>query len=219
VKLVSAVYKEWYPFNQMFQDLRVGFHPAQLDGASALLLWGGEDISPSIYGQHRPKIGYSGPEKMSVRDETEVSLAKEAIRLNIPIIGICRGAQLMCAVSGGSLFQHVTNHAGQTHECETDRGTTIVSNSLHHQMMNLSKVDHYRIAWIEPGISHAYIGEDGPIANPLPYEPEIVYIPKTKALCIQGHPEFMDEKNPFVKYCLELVEQYILANVNVPHRC
>lgn len=198
----------------MFNKLKAVYHPAQLDGMDALLLWGGEDISPSIYGQHSPKFGHSGPEKMSVRDEVEVALAKEAMSRSIPIIAICRGAQLMCAVSGGTLFQHVTHHAGPVHTCLTDEGHEIVINSLHHQMMNLEKVDHHAIAWLEPGISHSYIGQDGPMANPLPYEPEIVFIPASRALCIQGHPEFMEENNPFVAYCLELVDKWLLSKTD-----
>jgi len=213
MKLVSAIYKDWYPFDKMFQQLKVGFHPIQLDGASALLLWGGEDISPSIYRQKCPKIVYSGPDEPSVRDLIEIALAKEAIRLGIPIIAICRGAQLMCALSGGSLFQHVTHHDGPSHVCQTDEGGEIVSNSVHHQMMNVEKTNYHRIAWIEPGISSVYINGDGPIEDHPKFEPEIVYFPETKALCIQGHPEYMEEKNPFVKYCLELVDKYVLSNV------
>lgn len=211
-RLASAIYKDFYPFDKMFQELKVVFHPAQLQGVDALLLWGGEDISPSIYGHKRPRLGYSGPEKMSVRDATEVALAQEAIRLGIPILGICRGAQLACCLSGGSLFQHVTNHAGPMHTCLTDEGEEIEINSLHHQMMNVDGIKNYHdVAWIEPGISDVYITQDGPVEVKPVREHEIVFIPATKALCIQGHPEFMEESNPFVKYSLELVDKYVLS--------
>lgn len=216
MRLASAIYKDWYPFAGMFKDLKVVHHPAQLQADDVLLLWGGEDISPSIYGQKRPRIVYSGPEKMSVRDETEVALARSAIERNIPILGICRGAQLMCCLSGGSLFQHVTNHAGPMHACLTDEGEEIEINSLHHQMMNVEGIKNYHdVAWIEPGISSIYINQDGPIADKPAREREIVWFPDTKALCIQGHPEFMDEKNPFVYYCQNLVDKYILSNAVV----
>lgn len=209
--LASAIYKEWYPFDRLFDRCKTVYHPSQLDDVTALLLWGGEDISPSIYGQKPFQGRYCGPKLPSVRDRTEIDLANEAIRRSIPIIGICRGAQMMCALSGGGLFQHVNGHTGRFHTLIRDDGTEIDSNSLHHQMMDLRKVDHRLIAWTPEPLSHTYCVENGE-AEPPEKEPEIAWIPKSKALCIQGHPEFLEVDNPFVKYCLELTEQYVVNN-------
>ena len=43
-------------------------------------------------------------------------------------------------------------------------------------------------------------------------EPEVVMFPKIKALAVQGHPEWMDSKHPFVKYNLDLIKEKLLCN-------
>lgn len=177
-----------------------------------LVIWGGEDISPHYYGE---TVGrYTGAENLpSKRDALEAALAQRAMEIGMPIVGICRGAQLMCALSGGKLVQHVTGHAGfGGHDMETDDGRVLLTNSLHHQMMFPWKVDHKLIAWTPKRRSTVYLGEnDRPIAeaNEMP-EPEIVWFPKTKSLGIQGHPEFINDiKDPFVSYCVEKINAYV----------
>jgi hypothetical protein len=212
VQLCSAIFSEFYPFQDLFDRYLTVVAPAQLPDDGVLLLWGGEDISPSLYDQ-KPRFTHASA-NLSERDTIEVALVNEARRRNIPILGICRGAQLMCALSGGSLFQHVDHHAGPNHPIELEDGKTLITNSYHHQMLNLKKrgsnekVDHRLIAWTAPKRSTLYLSEKPTEAPDV--EPEIVYFPKTNALCIQGHPEFLDEQNPFVKYSLDLVKQYCL---------
>lgn len=214
MRLSSAIYADFYPFNKLFDSCRQVFRPEHLTDDSVLLLWGGEDISPSIYGQ-QPEYTYA-PDLPSIRDRMEINLVGRAVELGLPIIAVCRGAQLMCCLSGGSLYQHVNNHAGQNHILKLDSGGVIASNSYHHQMMNLNKrdgkgkVDHHLIGWVDPvlGTQHKVQGGDAPKPD---LEPEIVYFPRTKALCIQGHPEYLTQDNPFTKYCVELVQQYTLA--------
>ena len=149
-----------------------------------------------------------------MRDIIEVTVAKEAIKRGIPVIGICRGAQLMCALAGGSLIQHVSGHGiWKGHPCVTSDGKSFMINSVHHQMMNLEKVDHDLIAWTEPKVSKTFIGQDDQeIAvchTEVFREPEIAWLPSVKALCIQGHPEFASAQNPFINYTLELVERLV----------
>lgn len=76
-----------------------------------VLLTGGTDISPAIYHQER---GSFTDIPDSTRDHTEVSLIKKCMVLGVPIVGICRGAQLISSVYGGHLVQHDTtkNHLG-----------------------------------------------------------------------------------------------------------
>jgi hypothetical protein len=181
----------------------------------ALVIWGGADISPSIYGQL--SNCYTGPDKPTPKDQLEMELAYEAMDKGIPIIGICRGAQLMCALAGGKLIQHVTNHAGGYHDIVTKDGRTFSCPSVHHQMMWPWDVEHEFIAWTPKPRSTKYLGEPLPddkeaigqfLELPGP-EPEIVWFPKVKSICIQSHPEFVPNvKHPFVQYSLELVKHY-----------
>jgi gamma-glutamyl-gamma-aminobutyrate hydrolase PuuD len=72
-----------------------------LDG---LLLPGGMDVDPVHYGEEPHRLL---EEVDPVRDETELYLAKRALREDMPILGICRGEQLLNVAAGGSLFQDI----------------------------------------------------------------------------------------------------------------
>jgi hypothetical protein len=188
----------------------------------ALIVWGGGDISPAIYGQ-KGNTTCGAEDHLSSRDRLEVAMVNKCVELGVPIIGICRGAQLMCAMSGGSLVQHVNNHAGGYHEIVTDKGKYYNCPSLHHQMMypwvdggEGSEFEY--IAWCEKARSDVYLGppnEDDSDGKAIRLklkgpEPEILWFPKTKSLCIQSHPEFITNvDHPFVKYCLDLTKQYV----------
>jgi putative glutamine amidotransferase len=90
--------------------------PAQPVGAEALLepfdgllLAGGGDIEPARYGagDHPAQYGID-PD----RDELELELARAAVRLGIPTLGICRGIQLLNVAFGGTLDQHLADRDG-----------------------------------------------------------------------------------------------------------
>lgn len=67
-----------------------------------LLLTGGHDVDPGLYGEERlPECGASCKE----RDEMETELRKQALEKNMPILGICRGIQFLNVYLGGTLYQ------------------------------------------------------------------------------------------------------------------
>lgn len=77
---------------------------ALLDG---LLLAGGADIDPASYGQTpHPETQDSVPE----RDAFEIALTRAAIEADVPVLGICRGMQLVNVALGGTLNQHLPEH-------------------------------------------------------------------------------------------------------------
>lgn len=168
-----------------------------------LVLWGGEDISPSYYKQ--TPNSYSGAQaKPSMRDTKEVLMIKRAVDLKMPIIGICRGAQLLCAVSGGKLIQHVNRH-GSEHLITTNDGAVMNASSAHHQMLSLEGTKHELIAWATNRAT-LFIGEDDEMLPPQT-EVEIAYFPKIKALAIQPHPEWMGIDTELNKYLRKLVKE------------
>jgi gamma-glutamyl-gamma-aminobutyrate hydrolase PuuD len=207
---------QFSPFDQVF-DACLQVNSETVSAVDCLVIWGGEDISPSIYNHPVSKYTYAS-ENLSHRDRIEVSVCNRAMELGIPIIGICRGAQLLCALAGGSLVQHVTGH-GRTHNIVTKDGEIYSTSSVHHQMMYPFDIEHEMIAWSDEKRSHNYInGEDKEI--PLMHEestvePEIVWFPKIKGLAVQGHPEFMDEHCAFVHYVNTLVKEYCFEPTNV----
>lgn len=121
-----------------------------LDG---LLLPGGDDIAPRRYGQEpHPDLGAVDED----RDELELTMASWALHDGLPILGICRGIQVLAVAAGGTLYQHVpadvgtaTSHDvrghGRDHLChdieiapgsrlaEALQCTRVDVNSFHHQ--------------------------------------------------------------------------------------
>lgn len=178
---------------------------------SILILHGGEDISPSIY-NNKKNILTSAGNLPSERDRIELIAIAKAMKYNMHIFAICRGAQLLCAVAGGTLYQHVYGHRTTSHGLELINGDKTVVNSEHHQMMCLDEleegVDYELIGWCA-NRSYSYNKQEAhtlqyfkesnvTLANVPKVDPEIVYFPKQKGFAIQGHPEWMRFDNPFI---------------------
>jgi putative glutamine amidotransferase len=87
-------------------------HPDDvLDAVDGLVLAGGADIDPSTYGAERhPATINTRPE----RDVVEVALARRALERDLPLLGICRGMQLLNVALGGTLIQHLPDDVGHT---------------------------------------------------------------------------------------------------------
>lgn len=202
------------PFDQVWEgSMLVKPEDIMAGKVDGLVIWGGADISPSIYGEPvGPRTG-AGHEP-SFRDRTEMAAVDAAIKVGIPLIGVCRGAQLICAMSGGKLVQDVQGHFG-SHAMRTVDGRTINTTSVHHQMMYpfmMPDEDYDLIAWSAPARSRSYVGVDRDLMvdfNGGILEPEVIYFHNTHALCIQGHPEFADNDDPFVLYCNDLIKEYL----------
>jgi putative glutamine amidotransferase len=80
-----------------------------LDLIDGLILAGGADIDPSAYGaEPHPATNGTVPE----RDRSEIALARRAIERDMPVLGICRGMQLINVAAGGTLRQHVPDLVG-----------------------------------------------------------------------------------------------------------
>src|SRR5690349_11891552 len=77
-------------------------------GRMALVISGGTDVDPSMYGQERhSRSGYPDSE----RDAMELRLLREALEQDVPVLAICRGMQLFnVAHRGGTLLQHIEGH-------------------------------------------------------------------------------------------------------------
>ncbi len=91
-------------------DARLAEEPGDaLDRLDGLILAGGADIDPSSYGaKPHPKTNRTVPE----RDRSEIGLARGAIERDMPVLGICRGMQLINVALGGTLHQHVPELTG-----------------------------------------------------------------------------------------------------------
>lgn len=95
---------------------------AELDG---LLLQGGDDVSPLNYGEKPLNPKWAGD---AVRDQYEIALIKEFMRQKKPILGICRGAQILNVAFGGSLYQDIPT---QVPDSLDHRNWDIYDDNLH----------------------------------------------------------------------------------------
>lgn len=198
-KLYVPDYKSYAaPFEDQFtivHNQNKPYDPKDMGKCDFLMLTGGGDIDPKYYG-HKKSVrtsdwGCTG------RDELEFKLLEFAMEKDMPVIGICRGAQWLTVIAGGSLIQHVTGHMSGYHNMHTEDGLTLQTSSLHHQMCNLSGLEKILFAW-SSNLSSMYLGDGDSVLFPkgLTKEPEVFYLPQVRGFCVQGHPEMMDKNAP-----------------------
>jgi putative glutamine amidotransferase len=92
---------------------------ALLDLVDGVILAGGADVDPAVYGAEvHPETVGTVPEQ----DRFEVALTRRAIERDLPLLGICRGMQLLNVACGGTLIQHLPERFGH-HEHRRELGT------------------------------------------------------------------------------------------------
>ena len=164
--------------------------PLTLNGYSGLVLTGGTDVDPALYGEPRQP---ETEEPDHERDSRELSLLAEALAADLPVLAICRGAQLLNVHYGGSLVQHLIppeNHVRRTvdaslpvHDVIIEPGTLLARiagaatwpvNSRHHQAINR----------LGQGLHRSAVARDGVV--------EAVEMPDRRfVMGVQWHPEDM----------------------------
>ncbi len=157
------------------------------DQYKLILFTGGEDVNPAFYGHTSPErlCGYN-----SKRDIEEKKVFDLALANNIPMTGICRGAQFLNAMSGGTMMHHITNHGGKNHYITTKSNTEMHVTSTHHQMCVVSD-DGFVVGYAKNNMSEVYCGDKDLRIDYVGPEVEAIYYPKTKVFAVQYHPEYM----------------------------
>ncbi len=213
MRLVSALYSDFNPFDHLdcFDSFACVGLPEELQQGDVLIVHGGADISPSLYKKGRSSRG-NGSNEPSRRDAQEWALMVQAKAMNIPIIGICRGAQMLCALEGGHLIQDVDNHSGM-HLVKTNDNQSFWTNSIHHQQL-VPAGEFELIAWTPTrGKKYWDIDDQGQDtvlpANPLQVDPEFVYYPAIKGFAIQWHPEMMQSNTPANIYVNNFIDSHV----------
>ncbi len=172
----------------------------RLDG---LCLPGGVDVDPAEYGEARhPELGAVD----AARDHTEILLARWALEANLPVLGICRGIQLLNVAAGGSLYQHIPaqlpaagrhNHRLQdsawetpTHEVRIEPHShlaqvvgaeQLATNSFHHQSLKRLAPGFEPTAWAGDGVIEAIEHPQKPFAVAVQWHPEGMFRSDTAA--------------------------------------
>lgn len=196
------------PFVGMFEEVRP-YHPdSTILGCDVVFFDGGTDVNPEIYNEARhPMTGAPDRE----RDKRESEAFVKAREAGASMIGVCRGAQFLCVMSGGKLVQHVTGHNGSGHLISTKDDIVLWSESSHHQVMWPGEINYTLIAWASGAAQQPFIVSDE-YGKGFPDDrfPEILYCHDTKCLCIQGHTEWAKD-TPFERLTKSLVKEYILG--------
>ena len=211
-----------YPFNVLFdkvEQVKVTDGQSEvihkMNAADALLLWGGTDICPMLYGQKPNKFNQAGA-MPSKRDLFEWKLIKQAVADGVPIIGVCRGAQLLCAFDGGELAQDIDGHQ-YMHAIKTLDGKTLMAKANHHQMMLPLPHNVLLATTVEQEHAGFYVGENNSINNiPNGYlEPEVVHFTQLNAIGFQPHPEWHSVEDEFVVWAVQQVREKLLEKETV----
>ncbi|HEV7535521.1 MAG TPA: gamma-glutamyl-gamma-aminobutyrate hydrolase family protein [Acidimicrobiia bacterium] len=152
---------------------------ARLSRFDGLLLTGGGDIDPTLYGQEtRPEVSHVNP----ARDEFEIPLVRAAIDRGLPTLCICRGVQVLNVALGGTLHQHISDREelvahrnedgtdGVLHEIRAQPGSRVMKAmgverartfSYHHQALADLGPGLVAVAWAEDGLLEGVELDDG----------------------------------------------------------
>ena len=171
-----------------------------LERVDGVLFTGGGDIDPARFGgQDHPSVHQVDPD----RDEVEILLVKEVVRLEKPFLGICRGIQVANVAMGGDLYTDIGSHLpssleheyvpGQpwsvlSHSIQVEAGSRLAEilggtqfevNSLHHQAVSRIAGDFQASAYAPDGVLEAF---------ELPGHPF--------GVAVQWHPEWLQDHPP-----------------------
>lgn len=162
-----------------------------LDGLDGVIITGGRDVDPAGYGQERHPSTDEPEQANRDRDAWEVALVRGAIRRGIPLLGICRGAQVINVAQGGTLHQHLPDVVGHTRHQQgnavfstsvvrTVAGTRLAS--LVGEASDVQCYHHQSIDRLGDGLVVSALDSEGVI--------EAVEIPGDNfVLAVQWHPE------------------------------
>jgi len=170
----------------------------ELPPVDGLLLPGGWDVDPSYYGERKDeKVGPIDPEL----DETELRLFREARSREIPVLGICRGQQVINVAMGGSLVQHLEDHDvrghGRSHLAHTIEvdPTSELGQAAGEHKIRVNSFHHQAVKNLAPGLQQTARGEDGTV--------EGVESDDGLIVAVQCHPEELTTDLPWARRLFE----------------
>ncbi|MBR2002102.1 MAG: gamma-glutamyl-gamma-aminobutyrate hydrolase family protein, partial [Firmicutes bacterium] len=169
---------------------------SRLDG---FLITGGPDIDPRLYGEEVViESGILTPN----RDHTEMSVLKKAIAMNKPVLGICRGIQIINVAMGGTLYQDLASQHPEDcdhtmpkpaikpyHDVDIMKDTPLYQ-WIGQEVLGVNTLHHQAVKDLAEGLKVQAISKGGDLV-------ESFWAPEMKFYCgVQWHPEFLFQKYP-----------------------
>ena len=200
--LISSAQEEpvWYRAALEAQGaIPVGGYCPEIDlSCDGLVLCGGGDLDPALF--HQPNLGSDPPDLR--RDERELALAHAFLEAGKPILGICRGIQVLNVALGGGIIQDLPQTVRPFHRAEgrfqvhpvraaegslfeTLYGPVFSVNSLHHQAVGKPGQDLVPVLWSESGVVEGLVHKTLPVLG-VQFHPERMTGQKARPDTVDG---------------------------------
>ena len=184
---------------------------AELD---AVVFQGGADVSPSSYGEIPLRPEWAGD---AVRDAYEIELVRECLAQKKPMLGICRGAQLLNVAFGGTLYQDIQTQVKEarvhrdweqyeqnTHVVHFEKGSSL-EKLFNRREARVNSVHHQAIKDLGKGlVIEARAEDDGVIEA-------VCSVSEPFTFAFQWHPEFHDPKDTTLLDCRPILREFFKA--------
>jgi putative glutamine amidotransferase len=193
----------------------------QVDG---LVLQGGSDVCPGCYGEEPLKPEWCGD---SVRDQHEIALVRACLQRDVPVLGICRGMQVLNVALGGSLWQDI---ATQNPQCRTHRDWNVYDQLFHEVRFEpdswiarlyggcpggrVNTVHHQGVRRLGDGLRLEAVSPDDGIVEAVRYDPTDDGDPDSAspwAYGVQWHPEFQDPADASLLHGTPILAAFLRA--------
>lgn len=181
----------------------VWYQAQVIDG---LVLSGGGDVSPHLYGQE-PRVGIGQVD--TIRDTWEIALGRQMMQASKPILGICRGMQIINIMLGGDVCTDLSERKdGIAHQQTSELGSCW--HTVHHTSGSLSErlfgasmavnsYHHQALRRIGAGLMITGMASDGVV--------ESIESADKKVIGVQYHPELLDSMEPLWSAWVKMTEQ------------
>lgn len=187
-----------------------------LDLLDGLVLAGGADIDPASYGEHPHR---ETVDTVPERDRFEIALVRAAIERDLPVLGICRGMQLINVAYGGTLLQHLPERFGHHEHLRVagtfdgaDHDVDLVEGSLAAQ--SAGETHHATKSHHHQGIDRLGEGLQVSGCSSMDDLPEAIEMPDRRfVLGVQWHPE-ADETSRVVGALVAEAESHMRARIS-----
>jgi putative glutamine amidotransferase len=215
-------YARWISAAGPITLIRLGYHHNNAEALAqchGLFMTGGEDVYPAYYNKPEYVKQFRLSDLDERRDAFELELLSRWQTLRIPLLGVCRGLQLVNVFRGGTLIPDLPsfgkfNHA-RFHQEPRYHSVAVDPNSLLYSLVHVyegtvSSIHHQSIDRAGEGLVASSLSPDGVVESIEWLNPQN----QTPIQLVQWHPEIMpDQKSPFVKNILEYFIQRTQDNV------